>query len=539
MKKLKVLNTLKRKVIYMNYLKRYKYLIGVIIFTITSIIFSILVQYKRADLLDIAVNKKQGFIITSILFIIFILLEIICTYFMNDFSKKYAINDSKKTRENLYKKYSLEKENLDADKKSEFINIATQQIDLLKENHSMQLTLLIFLILKSLTIIFLMLRVNIFLTVIVMLLLLTQILLPQILGNQLKEHNIKYMNSLENFTKTVEEFMTGYRLIFSFSAQNLFNKKFNNSLNFLVESDYKNFKYNNILRNINMLISYSAHFIAIILCTYLLFINVLNIKNAYLLIGFVEQLSYPLVGISFAYQSVTSFKKTREKIINKTIISPKQKYTFKTYNNENIESICLDNISIKYGNKEIIKNFNITFTKNKKYLLRGRSGIGKTTILKTLTKDIDSYSGEILFNNADYRKNDFNDIIGFMNDTPIFINDTLRNNLLLGYEKNDEFLKNIMNNLNLGYLNSRLDEEINNTNHSFSLGERKRIELARVLIRDYQVILLDEPTSNIDEASKNAIINLISKLTNKIIICTSHDNNNDFLKLFDEIVDLR
>ncbi|EGT3600803.1 ABC transporter ATP-binding protein [Clostridium perfringens] len=539
MKKLKVLNTLKRKVIYMNYLKRYKYLIGVIIFTITSIIFSILVQYKRADLLDIAVNKKQGFIITSILFIIFILLEIICTYFMNDFSKKYAINDSKKTRENLYKKYSLEKENLDADKKSEFINIATQQIDLLKENHSMQLTLLIFLILKSLTIIFLMLRVNIFLTVIVMLLLLTQILLPQILGNQLKEHNIKYMNSLENFTKTVEEFMTGYKLIFSFSAQNLFNKKFNNSLNFLVESDYKNFKYNNILRNINMLISYSAHFIAIILCTYLLFINVLNIKNAYLLIGFVEQLSYPLVGISFAYQSVTSFKKTREKIINKTIISPKQKYTFKTYNNENIESICLDNISIKYGNKEIIKNFNITFTKNKKYLLRGRSGIGKTTILKTLTKDIDSYSGEILFNNADYRKNDFNDIIGFMNDTPIFINDTLRNNLLLGYEKNDEFLKNIMNNLNLGYLNSRLDEEINNTNHSFSLGERKRIELARVLIRDYQVILLDEPTSNIDEASKNAIINLISKLTNKIIICTSHDNNNDFLKLFDEIVDLR
>lgn len=523
----------------MNYLKRYKYLIGVIIFTITSIIFSILVQYKRADLLDIAVNKKQGFIITSILFIIFILLEIICTYFMNDFSKKYAINDSKKTRENLYKKYSLEKENLDADKKSEFINIATQQIDLLKENYSMQLTLLIFLILKSLTIIFLMLRVNIFLTVIVMLLLLTQILLPKILGNQLKEHNIKYMNSLENFTKTVEEFMTGYRLIFSFSAQNLFNKKFNNSLNFLVESDYKNFKYNNILRNINMLISYSAHFIAIILCTYLLFINVLNIKNAYLLIGFVEQLSYPLVGISFAYQNVTSFKKTREKIINKTIISPKQKYTFKTSNNENIESICLDNISIKYGNKEIIKNFNITFTKNKKYLLRGRSGIGKTTILKTLTKDIDSYSGEILFNNADYRKNDFNDIIGFMNDTPIFINDTLRNNLLLGYEKNDEFLKNIMNNLNLGYLNSRLDEEINNTNHSFSLGERKRIELARVLIRDYQVILLDEPTSNIDEASKNAIINLISKLTNKIIICTSHDNNNDFLKLFDEIVDLR
>ena len=95
-----------------------------------------------------------------------------------------------------------------------------------------------------------------------------------------------------------------------------------------------------------------------------------------------------------------------------------------------------------------------------------------------------------------------------------------------------------MEKVNLGHLNCRLDENIDNTNNAFSLGERKRIELVRVLIRNYKVLLLDETTSNIDSVSKDSIINLINQINDKIIISTSHDDNKCFLKLFNEIVDL-
>lgn len=523
----------------MNYLKRYRYFIGVLIFTIANVAFSMLVQYKRADLLDIAVNRKQGFLTTSILFIIFILFEIICTYFMNNFSKKYAIYNAKEMRGKIYNRYVSEKVLLDSNKKSEFINIETQQIDLLKENYYSQITLLIFLLLKSVVIVFLMINVNFILTFIVILMLLTQVMLPKLLGNKLKEYNQKYMISLEKYTKTIEEFMSGYRLIFSFSSQRMFNKKFIKSLDDLVNNDYKNFKYNNILRNINMLISYSTHFIAIILCTYLLFINVLDIKNAYLLIGFVEQLSYPLVGISFAYQSVISFKNTKSKIINEATKSSNRISVDTIDYNEKVKYISLENLSIGYNDNYVIKNYNKSFNEDKKYLLRGRSGVGKTTILKVLSQIMDEYSGDIFINDINYRDIDINNVIGLMNDTPIFLNDTLRNNLLLGYKLDDENLMNMLNSLNLGYLNSRLDEEIDNSNNSFSLGERKRIELARVLIRNYPIILLDEPTSNIDDVSKVSIINLIKNINDKIVICTSHDNNEQFLKVFDEIIELR
>lgn len=523
----------------MNYLKRYKYLSGVLIFTIVNVAFSMLVQYKRADLLDIAVNRKQGFLTTAILFVIFILFEIICTYFMNDFSKKYAIHNSKEMREKIYERYSSEKVLIDANKKSEFINIETQQIDLLKENYYMQITLLIFLLLKSVIIVFLMMKVNIILTFVVVLMLLTQVMLPKLLGNKLKEYNQKYIVSLEKYTKTIEEFMSGYRLIFSFSSQKMFNKKFIKSLDDLVENDYKNFKYNNVLRNINMLVSYSTHFIAIILCTYLLFINVLDIKNAYLLIGFVEQLSYPLVGISFAYQSVISFKNTRAKIVNEAT-ETNNRINLDTINkDEKVESISLENLSINYNDNHVIKNYTKKFNKDKKYLLCGRSGVGKTTILNVLTQGISKYSGDVFINDINYKETDINNVVGLMNDTPIFLNDTLRNNLLLGYNMDNEYLINILNSLNLGYLNSRLDEEIDNSNNSFSLGERKRIELARVLIRNYPILLLDEPTSNIDDASKVSIINLIKNINDKIVICTSHDNNEQFLNVFDEIIELR
>lgn len=285
-----------------------------------------------------------------------------------------------------------------------------------------------------------------------------------------------------------------------------------------------------------MFISYTTHLITIILVGYLLFKSFMDIKTAYLLIGFVEQLSYPLIGISFAYQSVISFKSTKEKIINeaKVMLSSEteEKVLFKA------NEISLNNICFSYDKTNIIENLNKKF-EVKKYLIKGKSGFGKTTLLKMLSKDINNYSGEILIDGINIKSINISELIGFMDDTPIFINDTLKNNITLGKEmENDEIIK-LFKNLNLNKLVDRLDDSIDTSNYELSLGERKRIELIRVITRNCKIILLDEPTSNIDDLSKKEIIKVIKNLDDCILICTSHDTDKEFLTIFDEIIDLK
>lgn len=519
----------------MNYLVRYKNLLIIIFSTLLTVIFSVVVQYKRADLIDIAINRNGKFELVSIYFVLFILLEIVFTYFMNSYSKKFAISESQYIREEIYNKYNSKKYELGSEEKSNIINIMTQQIDLLKSNYIMQLMLLIFLVSKSLLIVLLMFRINILLTLIVLLMLLTQIILPKICGKTLKKFNDKYIEKVEKFNQNIKQFVDSYKLNFSFSAQKFFFKSFDESLNELSKSEFESFKYNNMLRSFNMFISYTTHLITIILVGYLLFKSFMDIKTAYLLIGFVEQLSYPLIGISFAYQSVISFKSTKEKIINeaKVMLSDEteEKELFKA------GEISLNNISFSYDKTNIIQNFNTKFGV-KKYLIKGKSGFGKTTLLKMLSKDINNYSGKILIDGNNIKSINTSELIGFMDDTPIFINDTLKNNIALGKEmQNDEIIK-LFENLNLSKLVDRLDDSIDTSNYELSLGERKRIELIRVITRNYKIILLDEPTSNIDDLSKKEIIKIIKNLDNCILICTSHDTDKEFLTIFDEIIDL-
>lgn len=86
-------------------------------------------------------------------------------------------------------------------------------------------------------------------------------------------------------------------------------------------------------------------------------------------------------------------------------------------------------------------------------------------------------------------------------------------------------------------MKGRLDKDVSHMNSGLSLGESKRVELLRVLLKDYEIILLDEPTSNLDENNLKVIIELLKNIKDKTVIVTSHENGDEFLELFDVIVD--
>lgn len=177
----------------------------------------------------------------------------------------------------------------------------------------------------------------------------------------------------------------------------------------------------------------------------------------------------------------------------------------------------LINISKKFNDKQILNNINFKFDKNF-YLITGESGIGKTTLLNIIGGYLNADTGSIKYDsklNIEY----------LFQEELLFSNLTVKENMLIKYLATE---KNNLNNFEAICTNILLklkvenlwDEKIN----KLSGGEKQRIQLANILIRDPDIILMDEPISKLDKENRSDVINLIMDIfKNKIVIIISHN----------------
>lgn len=204
---------------------------------------------------------------------------------------------------------------------------------------------------------------------------------------------------------------------------------------------------------------------------------------------------------------------------------------------EKINSIELRNISLKYNdNSQVLRNINIDFKSECYNALVGASGSGKTSICNIIARFINSSDGEILINHNDIKKYTIASLrekVYVVLQEPIIYRGTLRENILLGEEFLDEQIQKALKMSCLEQLVNEkgLDTVIGDNGFSLSGGEIRRISIARALIRDYDVLILDEPTNGIDNLNKRKIIHVLKELSEsgKMIIVISH-NQEDFIQ---------
>ena len=176
---------------------------------------------------------------------------------------------------------------------------------------------------------------------------------------------------------------------------------------------------------------------------------------------------------------------------------------------------------------------------NKKYLIKGPSGSGKTTFLKILTKQILDYSGHITFNSQDFKNISDRELyskIGYLPQHGHIFETTLANNLSLFQEKEREDLIKVLQFVELEKwaneeaLNKQIDSE------SVSGGEAKRIELARILLQNKEIIILDEFSSELDKETFKKIENKIFSLPNKTVLYVTHVYDNELINKADQVI---
>jgi len=304
--------------------------------------------------------------------------------------------------------------------------------------------------------------------------------------------------------------------------------------------DLKNVSMSNL--KINMTVTSLQDFITIILSSLILFISAKLIILGNLTLGNIVAFS------SYMEKLHSSIKKIGDLNLsfNEVIVDLERYRKIMDYDSEKkidgkklskVTSLKFKNVSFKYDDEYILKDFSFKISKPGLYAIVGENGSGKTTIFNLISKLYTNYKGEVLINGneiSDYKDEDLRNEVLFIESKPFILRDNLTSNItLLEKKKVDEsYFKRIIQFLEL----ERIEKySTKNLKETLSKGEQQKIQLARLLISKQPLILLDEALSGLDKEMKKKVISIIKERSkDKIIVIISHDH--EIQKVCNEII---
>lgn len=205
-------------------------------------------------------------------------------------------------------------------------------------------------------------------------------------------------------------------------------------------------------------------------------------------------------------------------------------------------SLEIKNLSFGFGEKSIFRNTSAVFAGGGKYLLKGKSGQGKTTLFQLLTGVYDNYGGEILFDGTELRniaERELNEKIAIIDQDIFLFEDTVRNNICLYHPYTEEEIERAVAGSGLKRVIEELpqgmDTMLTENGKNLSGGQRQRIAVARALIRQAELLLADEITASLPDETAEQIEKTVLGLDMTVILISHRENtqNNKWNGIFE------
>lgn len=506
-----------------KYLRRnLKYLLISIAIYFLGSIFNILLSYSMGYFTNEAVSKNLKLvifwaIITLIAIIISNFLQSLTVIFRGKFSTRAVLN----LKKDLYKKLLKLEESKDY---SSYTSIINNDIEVLKKDYFEGIAVFISMIIKIIlsSIAICLLNIEIF-VIFITITLITTFILP-LLKNKLSLKKQKMSKSNYDYTKELKNYLYGMDIIAQFDK----NDNFYNRLLLIDKENEKakedNKNWDNNISLVSMTLVMLSQMLCMIIAAYFIYLGKIKIGT---MITTTQLLNYIVSPVSMLNSNYVRIKSTKKIIDNIQSIFDVKEITPVNYMSGEIE---FKNFSLKFEDKILYNNFNYKFEKNKKYLIRGASGYGKTTLIKTLLKRNHNYSGDVFINDMDIKNIPQNqileDIIYISQNDYIFDINVIENIRLYDQIDTNSIIEEL-----------KIKTDVNNI-VEISGGEKQKINLARALIRNASVYIFDEPTNFLDQESKDIINNKIFSINEKIVIVISHETDQEYIDKFDYVIDL-
>lgn len=257
----------------------------------------------------------------------------------------------------------------------------------------------------------------------------------------------------------------------------------------------------------------------------------------------IGQIVAPISGIPDVMANIAASKPVvthfKEILASEENTGYKEKTSFDT-------ALTLDAVSFSYDDKPILKDISFKFEKAKKYAIVGPNGSGKTTLINIITGLIKDFEGHVKYDEDSIQElstESKTNLVSVVAQETFLFNDTIRNNISMFQEKfDDESIKKALDYVGLGELIAELPEGIDTVieenGSNFSGGERQRLSIARAILRNCSILILDEGTSAVDV---NAAAELENKLLNDpslTLIQITHNTSREHLEKFDAVLSI-
>ena len=351
------------------------------------------------------------------------------------------------------------------------------------------------------------------------------------IGKTLRRRSLIVQKEQGELTSITEETLNGISVIKAFVSETFFTNKF-------LDSNSKFFKYSNSLVNRQNIAAPLSEFLGILVIGVLLWYGGklvlidMDLKPAAFItyMGLSYGVLTPAKSISKAIYALKKGNAAAERVYE--LIDSENEFESQKINDIKSfkQKIEMKNVSFSYGETEVLKNISLNIKKGETLAIVGASGSGKSTLANLLPRFYNYNSGELLIDGSELRnisKKSIRSLIGIVGQESILFNGSIRDNILLGKQIDDDEVYNALKTANaLDFINEfddKIDHKIADNGVNLSGGQKQRIAIARAIISKSPILILDEATSSLDSKSEKLVQDALIKLMdNKTSIVIAH-----------------
>jgi len=355
----------------------------------------------------------------------------------------------------------------------------------------------------------------------------------KILSAWVKRKNMANLKSVGGMSAEIQESLNNFRVIIAFNRRDYFRKRFDEANTDNYNTAIKAGIANNIFLPVYTLLSSVAQLVVLAYGIYLISVGDFTVGLLVSYLSYANSFYNPLRQLATLWTSFQTAMAGWDRI-SQILSLETNLVTVPEKSKETSEALLeFRNVHFAYpGGNEILHNINFKLERGKTYALVGPTGGGKTTTASLIARLYDPTQGTVYLDGKDIRSYEAEvrtQKIGFILQEPFLFTGTVKENILYGNElykdSNNEELEQALGKSNLGSLlaifENGLETKVLSSGDSISLGQKQLIAFMRAVLRNPEVLILDEATANIDTITEQLLSDILEKLpetTTRVII---------------------
>jgi ATP-binding cassette subfamily B protein len=460
-----------------------------------------------------------------VIYLISTLFNTIQGFMVSDISQNVTYELRKKLSEKVDR---LPLKYFDTTSNGEVLSIVTNDIETISQSLNQSLQQMLSSIITIVGVLIMMLTINVTMTLVAVLMVPMSLFTAKSIIKYSQKYFIAQQEILGHANGHIEEMYGGHLVMKAFNGEEKSIKQFSVFNDGLYDAGWKSQFYSGLMRPIASVIGNIGYVLVVILGGFLSIKKAIEIGDILAFTQYIRSFNQPIAQVaqimsvlqSTAAASERVFKFLEEEEEDAEVENPINIYD----ENKNINvkgQVCFENINFGYlKNTPVINDFSAYIAAGKQVAIVGPTGAGKTTIVKLLLRFYELNSGDIYIDNhktTEYTKNDLRVVFGMVLQDASLFSGTIMENIRYGrLNATDEEVIQAAKEAHVDHFVNTLEDcyntVINEESSNISQGQKQLITIARALLKDPKILILDEATSSVDTRTEQIIQHAMDKL---------------------------